>query len=329
MKTHDCKRGIGSLPFLTLASTLVIGLTSTQQAGAVAFQVGDIFAGVANGQVYHYRADGTFVESLNTTVGGFTTGMAFDGGGNLYVTGFSASRLVKFDNSGNLLNANYAAGLSTPESVVFDQSGNLYVGNLGVGIRAYDAAGNFQHTVLGGRVDWFDLSADQSKFIYTQEGSAVHTVSNGNPGVPGADFAAGLVPGEAYALRYLADGGVLLADGDEVKRFDAMGNLIQTYDIAGEDSWFSLNLNPDGTSFWSGDFLTGKAYEFDIATGANTQTLDTGVGANLLFGLVIYGEVTQGGPPPSVPEAGQTLVLMVLGCLGLVCLARRIRATAQ
>jgi hypothetical protein len=285
----------------------VLGLTSPQEAGAVAYQLGDIFAGVNNGQVQHYNAAGTLLETLNTTTGGFTTDMAFDGSGNLYVTAFSANKLVKFDNAGGLVNANFITGLSTPESVVFDQSGNVYVGNVGgTGIRAYNSAGAFQHTVTGGRVDWFDLSADQSKFIYTTEGSRIQTVSNGNPGVAGPDFASGLSPGEAYALRYLADGGVLLADGDEVKRFNSAGTLIQTYDVAGEDTWFSLNLNPDGTSFWSGNFGSGKAYEFDLTGGAPTQTLNTGVGGNNLFGLVIYGEVTQGGPPPSVPEAGQT-----------------------
>lgn len=288
---------------------------------AASYQTGDIFAAVSNGDVQWYRADGTFVQTLDTGSAGYTTGMAFDGSGNLYVTAFSASKLAKFDNTGSLLNSDYAAGLSIPESIVFDQSGNFYVGNLGNGIRKYNAAGVFQGTVIGDRVDWFDLSADQSKFIYGQEGSEVKTVSNALPGVAGAVFASGLE--NVFAMRYLADGGVLVADKSNVKRYNAAGILTATYDVAGEDTWFSLNLNPDGNSFWSGNFGSGKAYEFNL-DGTLTQTLDTGVGSTRLYGLVIYGEKTEGGPPPpGVPDGGSTAILLGMGLVGAGLLRRR------
>ena len=31
---------------------------------------------------------------------------------------------------------------------------------------------------------------------------------------------------------------------------------------------FALNLDPDGTTFWTGDDQTGTVYHVDIATGA-------------------------------------------------------------
>ena len=299
---------------LLVAVILSLGVSS--RAEAAAFLTGDIFASVSAGNVKHYRADGTFLETLNIGAGGFTTGMAFDAAGNLYVTGFSVGTVAKFDTNGGLV-GNFASGLAVPESIVFDNAGNAYVGTLSGGIVKFDSAGNFLSNAFTDRVDWLDLAADQTTMLYTHEDSHIHTV-NANTGVPGADFAGGL--SHAYALRILSDGGVLVADTINVKRFDAAGNLIQTYDIGGEDSWFALNLNPDGTSFWSGNFGSSNLYEFDIASGANTQFLNTGTGSGTFFGVGIAGERTQGcqtcgGGETVVPEPS-SMLLFGLGGVG-------------
>lgn len=307
-----------------LAAGLLLG--SISNAHAVAFLSGDIFASVASGNVQHYRADGSYLETLNIGTGGYTTGMAFDAAGNLYVTGFSAGTVAKFDNNGTLL-GNFASGLPTPESIVFDNSGNAYVGTLGGGIRKFDSAGNPLATIIGStRVDWLDLMADQATMLYTQEGIAISAVDVSS-NTPLSAFASSIFGGSAFALRILADGGVLLADGSEVKRFNALGAQIQTYDIIGENSWFALNLNPDGTSFWSGNFDSANLYEFDIASGLNTQTLNTGTGGSTLFGVGIFGEQTQGctdcgGNNNAVPEPA-TVSLLSLGLLGLARLKRK------
>ena len=306
-----------------LAVGLLLG--SITYAHAAAFMFGDIFASVSSGNVRHYRADGTFLETLNIGAGGYTTGMAFDASGNLYVTGFSAGTVAKFDNNGNLL-GNFASGLPTPESIVFDNGGNAYVGTLSGGIRKFDSAGTPLGTSGPGRVDWLDLKADQSTMLYTTESSNIMAVDV-STNTPLADFASG-ISGSAYALRVLSDGGVLLADGTDVKRLDAGGTVIQTYDIGGEDSWFALNLNPDGNSFWSGNFNSSNLYEFDIASGANTQTLNTGTGGYTLFGVGIFGEQTQGcqncggGGNNVVPEPS-SLSLLSFGLLGLLKLKKR------
>jgi len=81
------------------------------------------------------------------------------------------------------------------------------------------------------------------------------------------DFAADL-HGPAYALRRLADGGLLVTDTEDIHRLDSAGVTVQTYSVSGELEWFALNVDRDGTTFWAGDYESGDAYRFDLATGA-------------------------------------------------------------
>ena len=60
-----------------------------QIISSVPFRRGDVFAAVADGRVQHYDSSGTLLGTLNTGLDGFTTGMATDSAGNLYVTNFS------------------------------------------------------------------------------------------------------------------------------------------------------------------------------------------------------------------------------------------------
>jgi hypothetical protein len=148
---------------------------------------------------------------------------------------------------------------------------------------------------------------------YTSEGRAIQRFDVGT-NTQMTNFATLGGGGNAFALRLLADGGLLVADNGNVKRLDSTGAQIQTYDIAGVDGWFALNLDPNATSFWSGSFSNGNLYKFDIATGALLQTIATGSGS--LFGVSVFGEITQGGPPTTVPEPG-TLALLGVGLLGV------------
>src|SRR5216684_2652860 len=69
----------------------------------VPYKLGDVFVSVSNGQVQHRDSAGNLLETLNTLQGGFTTGMAFDSAGNLYVTDFSAGTVSRFDSKGALI----------------------------------------------------------------------------------------------------------------------------------------------------------------------------------------------------------------------------------
>ena len=211
---------------------------------------------------------------------------------------------------------------------MFDQTGNTYIGQAdgSQDIIKRDASGaflqRFNVATEGRGSDWIDLASDPTTMFYTSEGRTVkrYDVSTDTQLT---DFATLSGFGTAFALRLLADGGLLVADAGNIKRLDAAGTEIQTYDVAGVDGWFALNLDPDGTSFWSGDVIFGTFHKFDIATGNLLASKSSGASSFSLGGLAVFGEPTQGGPPQA-PEPS-TLAVFGLGLAGMVILRRRRR----
>jgi hypothetical protein len=75
----------------------------------------------------------------------------------------------------------------------------------------------------------------------------------------------------------------------DIKRLDGSGNVVQTYSVSGADFWFSLALDPNGTSFWAGDGFTGNVYRFNIFTGARELGPISTLGP---LGICLKGEPT-------------------------------------
>ncbi|MEO8290110.1 MAG: Ig-like domain-containing protein [Gaiellaceae bacterium] len=296
-----------SLRTLWLAA-LLMGLfalfaTPAQATHATTYQVGDVFVATSNSTVQWRHADGTLHSVLTTLPSAFTTGMAFEefGDQELYVTGFDGNQVSKFNDMGVLQPGSFGSGYdSLPESILFDASGNAYVGQAGgtKDILKFDLAGTLlaSYDVATENIgsDWIDLDADQCTMYYTSEGSRVlrfDVCTNTQL----SDFTSTLPGTQAFALRLLvpAQGsGLLVADRQAIQRLDSGGNIVQTYDAAGEDCWFALNLDPDSTSFWSADFCTSNVYKFDIATGAVLLSFNTGTATATVFGLAVKGELT-------------------------------------
>ena len=304
-----------------LSAIALIAMMATPAAAAT-FNTGDVFAGTNGGNYQHYDGAGNLLETLTTGLGGFTTGMAFDSTGNLYGTNFSVSSVSQFAGPGDPPNHSVFVNTdanSAVESIVFDAAGNFYVGQASGtrDILKFNAGGVFQarYDVATETIgaDWIDLAADQKTMYYTSEGARIlrYDVSTSTQL---ADFNVAPLPGSnAFALRILPGGGVLVADRETIIRLDAAGNQVQTYDATGENNWFALNLDPDGTSFWSGDFGTDNYYKFDIATGNQLLSVNTGTSGGNLYGLAVYGEITQG---TIIPEP-ITMLAVTLGVAGL------------
>lgn len=272
-------------------------VTATQTT--TQFSVGDVFVGVGNGQIQWRHPDGTLNTTLNTGLGGHTTGMAFDKLGNLYSTAFTANNIAKFDTAGTNVGTFGSGYNCAPESIAINAAGDFYVGQA-------DCSGDVVHLSSTGALlgthdvplerrgsDWLDLSGDQCTLYYTSEGTKIKRFDVcANSPLP--DLTA-LLSGPSFALRLLpsafGDRAILVADRPAIKMVDAVsGGISNVYDAPGQDCWFALNLDPDGTSFWSADYCTSTVFKFDISTGAVLTQFNTGTPSNTVFGLIVNGE---------------------------------------
>jgi hypothetical protein len=303
---------------------VVAVMTLCSTAFALPFAIGDVFASVGNGKVEVYSSTGVLKQTLDNGLNStFTTGGMFDVAGNFYVTTFGSNVVSKWDSNGTLVNGSFMTGCNSDcESITRDASGNAFVGQAdGTGdIRKYSIATgafitSYSPTVSPRGTDWVDLAADQSTIFYTSEGGLIRrfdTAANAQL----ANFNAVDAGGNMYALRILADGGVLVAHTSNVLRYNSAGVLVQTYAVAGHSgTLFALNIDPDGTSFWTGD-LGGdnKVFRVDIATGAVLTSFNTiQAGDNTLAGLTIFGEIRQG--QGNVPEPGSIILLGTVAAL--------------
>ena len=251
---------------------------------------GDVFVSVGNGQVQERQPNGTLVRTLDTGLGSFTTGLAINGG-NLYVTDFNANDVSKFGSDGTLIGSFGSGYNSDPESIVFDSSGNAYVGQAdgSKSVLMFSSSGapltSFSPATEDRGTDWIDLAPDGCTLYYTSEGTSVKRF-NVCTNVQLADFNATALAPNAFAVKLLPGGGALVADTSSIVRLDASGAMIQQYGTGGS-GWFSLALDPDGTSFWAGDGVSGDVKRFDLAFGNVLASFNTGLGADSADGLAV------------------------------------------
>ncbi|MDP2673418.1 MAG: hypothetical protein Q8Q00_00720 [Dehalococcoidia bacterium] len=293
---------------LTLAVGFVILFNATNtSANHIPYAVGDVFAGIGDGEIQHLSPTGTVIETLDTgTTCNEQLGMAFDASDNLYATsafGCTAT-VVKFDSQGGLIGPFGSGYSSSTESVAVDAAGNVYVGQPDgtADILKFDSTGapldSYDVPTEGRGSDWIDLAGDQCTMFYTSEGVSIlrYDVCTDTPL---ANFNTAPLPDSAYALRILPDGGVLVSNTTVAIRLDSSGNQVQTYTPSIPASLiFALNLDPDGTSFWTADYSSGNVFKFDIASGTELLTFNVPPNTSL-SGLAVFGEVTAAQPTPT------------------------------
>jgi len=297
---------VGVLAFLAMATSA--------RANGVPLNNGDVLVGTGNGTVAHFDHSGNLLDTLDNGTGAFySTGMCTDSNTNLYVTEFGQENISVFDVNGNLTHQTFGSAYnSDPESCTVDASNNIYVGEAdGSGtVLKFDTSGNLlasYNPALGGRgTDWVDLAADQCTLYYTSEDSSVHRFDVcTNTQLP--DFASGL-PGPCYELRIRPNGEVMVACSTEAVRLDTTGNIIQTYPIPGASVLFALNLDPDGTTFWTADLgnSAGPVYHVDIATGNILTQFNSNPPQGQAAGLLIVGGIVVSQPSMTLSPSSQS-----------------------
>lgn len=260
-----------------------------------------LFVGIGGGQVEQFSRSGNKQATLNSNQGGSITGMALDSAENLYTTDFTANTVSKFDGS-NTPRGTFGTGYNCkPESIVFDAAGNAYVGETGCShaILKFDAYGNlmaaYSVTTEQEGSDWIDLASDGCTIFYTSQGSSVLRY-NACARQQMPSFASGL--NTALAVKILPDQTVLVAEKQDIVRFDSQGRKIMTYTASGENCWVSLALDSDNASFWAADYCSSDVVQFNITSGNEVSKFNSGTPANTVYG------VTERIDPPGVTPAG-------------------------
>jgi hypothetical protein len=310
MKESDSAMAKGAALGLGVLILLVLVGLGLHRAGAANPPIpkGTVMVGTGNGLFTEFTQDGKVITQLDTTSGASDeTGCAFDPlTGDFYTTNFGKNSVSKFDPSGAFIGLFGTGYNADPESIVFDGATpeNVYVGQADGTheILKFDTSGNslgtFTPTTDQRGTDWIDLSSDRCTMFYTSEGKNVQRfdVCTNTQLTP---FNIAPLPGSnAYAHRRLLPsqfgaGGVLVADSGSVERLDATGADVQSYTIPDASVVFALNLDPDGTSFWTGDLGSGFVTKVDIKTGTILQHWNANVASNFrdVAGVCVKGEL--------------------------------------
>ena len=317
-----------------LRAAVVVLLSSVAAAAyAVPFTRGNIIVSGTPTTVKEFTPAGVLVQTLPAAgSGSFTTGMCFDGSGDLLLTLFSDGNVALYNANGTLTSATFINAPGAPEACVRDAAGNIFVTSVNAvaAIRKFSSTGTLLQTFLPGvRSDWMDLGTDQCTMYYDDEGNtpAIHrfNVCSGTalPDLGGSGIFTALRVHPATGDIFVANSGA-----SRVDRFSSSGTLLGSWIPTGVlGVIFALNLDPDGVTFWTGG-TGGSVHRFAIATFApQISTFNSGNAE--LFGLSVVGEITTGGPgagPSEVPTLSQwALIALALMLAGGAALALRRR----
>ena len=290
------------IPMLAFLAMLSLQLEARQLAlPIISFAPGDIFVSLEPGPVQWYTLNRLLMRVLPQTVTGTGEGMAFDAGGNLYVTRWCVDPFCATGDTGGVEKYN-TLGQSqgkvgpifncAPHTIVFASPATAYVGMAGcrrtIVKTGMGATVDAEYPVVTGPagVFWMDLGHDGCTMFYTSWGPEVKRYDVcGDQQLP--DFNAAPLPGGGgQDLLALPDGSVLVSSGQVVVLLDPSGVVSRIYEApAGEEAlWTGMDLVGDGT-FWVGNYRTSNVYRFDLASGARLESFNTRTPANTVVGI--------------------------------------------
>jgi DNA-binding beta-propeller fold protein YncE len=120
------------------------------------------------------------------------------------------------------------------------------------------------------------LLPDDCTLVYTSEGRRVLRF-NVCTSTQMSDLAILSGGGNSYGLSRLANDDLLIADDNDIRRLDAQGASVATYDGGASNAeFFGIAADPDGTSFWVTDLANAVVHRFSLTTGLVLLTFPTG-----------------------------------------------------
>ena len=320
---------------LALAVALILGCIgllfgSPKPAGADTpiFASGQVFASVGNSavNVYSQGTGNPQVTRLNDGLGEpYTAGSAFDSSGNFYVTDDYSGDVSEYAPDGTL-DGVFASGLQNPLSLAFDNQGNLYVGQQTTPyIAEFSKSGQLVENIgpvateLSGD-DWIALGSDECTFYYTTEETDIlalqHVHQSAGAELQRRALRRPTTPRRGCRCRPSSSRSCPTATSwwrtrTPTSSWTRTATCSQTYTCASlpgcQGSLFAMSLDPDGTSFWTGDSTSGDVWEVNIATGAVEQQIDTHSGS--LYGLSVDDQIEVAAPAPVTTAAPSTLTV--------------------
>jgi hypothetical protein len=312
----NMKARVAALILGVLSLSAGLGVVGPASAAGT-FATDDVFVGVGSNKVQWRSPDGDLNQTLTTaSSSSITTGMGFDAGGKLYVTGYTSNVINRFQTSG-AADATFGSGFNShPESITFDGAGNAYVGQErgSRDILKFGPSGNllaaYDANPEGAKgTDRLDLALDQCTIYYTSQGQSVRRF-NVCTNTQGPNLTESLPGREAFDVKVLPTGGVLVADTTAVYRLNTSGDIIQTYDQPNRNCWVALALDSSGFFFWAADRCASQVYRFHLDTGNLQSSFTTGTKSGSINGLAVSGGTTAALRPGSsgnIPPEGGTI----------------------
>ncbi len=150
-----------------------------------------------------------------------------------------------------------------------------------------------------GGADFLSLSADQKTMYYTSRGERIMRY-NVVDKLQLTDYAniSGQNLRDLVLLPPDGKGGLIVAQSDEIKRLDINGKVVKSYNAPGISNWFTLALDPNGTSFWAlSSSGGGKICRFNIQKGK----IEVGP-INTMLSPITTALCVKGAPIVSLPK---------------------------
>jgi hypothetical protein len=314
---------------IAMVAGMIVAVTlSTPSRAAAATTVitkGDLAVSAYGlNEVDEYTASGLFVQKLMTSADGLglPAGSAFDGNGNLYVTDFTNSQILKRDalsGAVSVLASNATLGgghvFNSPESIVFNKGyTKMYVSDAnrdgsGGGVNVVDvasgtSAGFYPLTSsVGseggtGESDWLAFDGNSNLYITNENPTqGVMRVDAASGDVVQPSFAPNL-PNTGYALSFDKNGDLWVGDSTSILEYSAAGAPMRTITNPNFGTIFAAVFNASGDQFFAGDLSSGYVYTYDLS-GNLIGSFQAGSGVS---GLSVSGAAV----PPNLPAGNGT-----------------------